>query len=110
MISDGHSTGKFAACAITVFTLVQLAFGCAVSSKIVTYDYKFVRFIAWLWGGMSREHFLIVTCSFFGHPLIFPIPSRVSWNLSLCLAGYTRGGGYLDLRDIYVLPQPSRAR
>ncbi|GAA5847251.1 hypothetical protein JCM3766R1_005559 [Sporobolomyces carnicolor] len=50
LISDGHSTGKFAACAITVFTLVQLAFGCAVSSKIVTYDYEFVRFIAWLWG------------------------------------------------------------
>ncbi|GAA5948353.1 hypothetical protein JCM3765_001383 [Sporobolomyces pararoseus] len=50
LISDGHFIGKLSATFITLFTFVQLAFGSAVSSKIVTYDYQFERFIAWLWG------------------------------------------------------------
>ncbi|GAA5944863.1 DUF6534 domain-containing protein [Sporobolomyces koalae] len=53
LIADGHCVGKLAAAFIATFTFVQLAFGTAVSSKIVLFDYHFDRFISWLWGGGS---------------------------------------------------------
>ncbi|GAA5829843.1 hypothetical protein JCM5353_003430 [Sporobolomyces roseus] len=50
LISDGHIIGKLSATFISICTFVQLSFGAAVTSKIVTYNYQFERFIAWLWG------------------------------------------------------------
>ncbi|GAA6023272.1 hypothetical protein JCM11491_003894 [Sporobolomyces phaffii] len=85
LISDGHGIGKVAAGFISVLTLVQLAFGSAVSSKIVTYDYQFERFIAWLWGACvwlgtlaATDLLICVTYTYYlnrvakGMPLVSP--------------------------------------
>jgi len=51
VVSEKSKTGTAIAGVISILTLVQFAFGAAVTGKIIAYDREFLRFADWLWGG-----------------------------------------------------------
>lgn len=53
VVSEKSKTGTLIAGVISVLTVVQFAFGAAVTGKIIAYDREFLRFADWLWGGAS---------------------------------------------------------
>ncbi|GAA5848898.1 hypothetical protein JCM9279_004659 [Rhodotorula babjevae] len=70
VVSEKSKTGTAIAGVISVLTLVQFAFGAAVTGKIIAYDREFLRFADWLWGacvwlGLAAAVDLVICAGYF---------------------------------------------